>query len=147
MPSSFDIMSKCRVVSSTPLDLLTSICTIKYMGSYLWNLEYLIQMFAKPMITAYVFGQYRMAAFLLFQLNSLLMGFGEGVDQLPIPRHISKGVMDRAIPSVDYQAYYEKYSNVVVLKMGKYCRSILDVVRSQNAEPQEQFVADDELEL
>jgi len=135
MPSILYIVPMCRLVSPSPHDLLTSVCNQKYMGSFLWNLEYLIQMIAKPMINAYVFGQFRMAAFLLFQLNSLLIGFGEGVDKLPIPRHLTKDVMDRATPSIDYQAYYEKYSNVVIIKMGKYCRSILDMIRTQGSYP------------
>lgn len=100
------------------------------MGNKIWAVDMIINGVMRPMVNAYVFGEFEKAANLLYQLNAFLLGYGEGVE-LPQPIHISKDIIDRSRPSSSYKIYYEKYSEAVFKKMGKYIRTVLDSLPKQ----------------
>lgn len=114
---------------------------ITIMGNKIWAVDMIINGVMRPMINAYVFGEFEKAAQLLYQLNAFLLGYGEGVDNLPPPKHITSDIIDRTRPATSYKNWYEKYSEAVLKKMGKYIRSVLDSLPKQfyiNEEPVEE---------
>lgn len=101
------------------------------MGNRIPSVDMILSSVFHPMMNAYIMGQYQQAANLLYALNSFLVGFGEGIENLPKPIAITDDIISRAQPSEDYKRYYNKYSNLVVKKMGKYIRSVLDSLPKQ----------------
>lgn len=101
------------------------------MGNRIFAVDIILSGVMRPMINSYCFGDYKKAAKLLFQLNCFLVGYGEGVGNLPDPISITQDVISRATPDRDYERYYEKYSEAVLKKMGKYIRSVLDSLPKQ----------------
>jgi hypothetical protein len=97
----------------------------------------LLNDFLHPMMNAYLYGQYQKASNLLFQLNAFLLGYGEGLGDLPKPMSITNDIVSRSFPNRDYQTYYDKYAEVVFKKMGKYIRSVLDSLPKQFYIPEE----------
>ena len=100
------------------------------MGNRIPSVDMLLGHVFRPMMNAYVMGHYEQAAKLLYTLNSFLLGFGEGVE-LPKPISITNGIVDRATSHRDYEVYFNKYSEAVIKKMGKYIRSVLDSLPKQ----------------
>src|SRR5437867_3648876 len=105
------------------------------MGNRIPAVDMLINDIIRPMLNAYAFGQYEQACNLLVQLNSFFLGFGEGVD-LPIPRSICDDILSRSTPTRDYKIYYNKYSQAVFKKLGKYIREVLDSLPKQYYVPE-----------
>lgn len=85
------------------------------------------------MINAYVFGQYEKACQLLIALNSFLKGYGQGVSDLPtaIPTNLPNDIYSRYKPDTTYRNFYDKWSNLVLDKMGQYIKEVLASLPNQ----------------
>jgi hypothetical protein len=105
------------------------------MGSMLWAVDQLLNNMIRPMFNAYQFKDYESAANILQQLNEFLVGYGEGIDDLPKFDNVAVDVRDRMSPQLYYKQYYEMYSRDVLKQMGIYVRKVLDKVKLQNLYP------------
>jgi hypothetical protein len=95
------------------------------MGSKLPAVDILLVNYMKPMITAYNFGHYEVAAKDLFFLNMFLNGYGEGVE-LKMPQSRPVGIHQRQRPDHDFKIYYERNCGAVMKALGLYIREVLD---------------------
>jgi hypothetical protein len=104
------------------------------MGTKLWAVDIILNNLMRPMINAYIFGNYQIACGLLYQLNAFLVGYGQGTD-LPTPKSIQLGIMDRTFPGRDYQRYYNMHSPTVLKGMGMYIASVLKTIETKKFMP------------
>jgi hypothetical protein len=105
------------------------------MGSKIWAVDMILNDLFRPMTNAYQFKDYETATNFMLQLNQFLVGYGEGIDDLPQPDNIITGIRDKRQPESYYKMYYERYSQPVLKCMGMYIRRVLDQVASQNEFP------------
>lgn len=101
------------------------------MGNRIPSLDMLLGNFIHPIMNAYIYGQFEKAARLLYLLNQFLLGFGEGLSDIPKPMSISSDIVSRSFPVRDYKNYFDKYADVIFKKMGKYNREVLDSLPKQ----------------
>lgn len=105
------------------------------MGNRIPSLDMLLGNFIHPIMNAYLYGQFEKAARLLWLLNNFLLGFGEGLDDIPRPMSISNDIISRSFPIRDYKNWFDKYSQEIFKKMGKYNREVLDSLPKQFFRP------------
>lgn len=105
------------------------------MGSKIWAVDMILNDMFRPMTNAYQFKDYETATNFMLQLNQFLVGYGEGIEDLPEPNNIITGIRDKRNPELYYKFFYETYSKPVLKGMGMYIRKVLDQVASQNDFP------------
>ena len=102
------------------------------MGSLLWGVDMLLNDLVRPMLNAYQFKDYETAANLVRQLNDFLVGYGEGIDDLPPFDNVFIDIHDRVNPQIYYKDYYEEYSGLVLKSMGHTIKTVLNDIRKAN---------------
>lgn len=107
------------------------------MGNRIPSLDMLLGNFIHPIMNCYSYGQYEKAARLLWLLDNFLLGFGEGVSDMPQPLSITNDIISRSFPDRDYANYFNKYAPTIFKKMGKYNRAVLDSLPKQFFIPEE----------
>lgn len=107
------------------------------MGNRIPSLDMLLGNFIHPIMNCYTYGQYEKACRLIWLLNAFLLGFGEGIENLPMPRSITNDIVTRSFPDRDYANYFNKYAEAIFKKMGKYNRAVLDSLPKQFYLPEE----------
>lgn len=113
------------------------------MGNRIPSLDMLLGNFIHPIMTCYSYGQFEKACRLLWLLNAFLLGFGEGVSDLPKPMSITTDIISRSTPARDYENYFNKYADIIFKKMGKYNRAVLDSLPKQFFRPDGETVETD----
>jgi hypothetical protein len=102
------------------------------MGSMLFSTDMLLQDFIQPAQKAYGFNQYDKACIHILQLNDFLIGFGQGIKDMPEFENISSDVHDRMNPELYYKHYYEKYSRKLMQALGLYQKKLLVSIKLSN---------------
>ena len=102
------------------------------MGSKLLSTDMLVNIYMAPMNKAYQFHDYDSAANLLYQFNSFMRGFDFGIKDLPPPKDpIATEIHSRMNPGIYYKNYFDRYSPLLSLALGKYQREILDQIQDE----------------
>lgn len=91
----------------------------------------LVNIYMAPMVKAYQFHDYDSACNILFSLNGFFRGFNFGIKDLPPPLDPAIDVFDRVNPSRYYKRYFDKYSPLMSVALGKYQREILDQIADE----------------
>jgi len=102
------------------------------MGSMLFSTDMLLQDFIQPAQKAYGFNQYDKACIHILQLNDFLIGFGQGIKDIPDFEDVATDIHDRLNPEVYYKNYYEKYSRLLMKALGLYQKTLLTNIKLSN---------------
>lgn len=102
------------------------------MGAMLFSTDMLLQDFIQPAQKAYGYNQYDKACVHLLQLNDFLIGFGQGIKDIPEFDNLVVDVHDRIDPQMYYKQYYEKYSRKLMQVLGLYQKELLKHIHLTN---------------
>ena len=102
------------------------------MGNRLFQSDMIINDFLRPYTNAYGFQQYATAAQLLYQLNSFLIMFDAGVDNLEFPQLPDESPTTVINANLYYQTYCEVNGPMVIGSVGKYLKQTLDYIVEEN---------------
>lgn len=69
---------------------------------------------------------------MLYDLNSFLLGFGVGIEDLPLPTEVAVDIMDRQHPERYHRQYRIMYAHLVMKALGKYNRDMIDAVKNKH---------------
>ena len=101
------------------------------MGTKLWSGDMIVNDMIRPMFNAYQFKDYETACNLLFQFNNFLLGFGNGITDLPQAEYHPTTTRERRMPDNYYKNYYERYSPLLMKKVGKYIQDVLVAIAAE----------------
>lgn len=102
------------------------------MGSMLFSTDMLLQDFIQPAQKAYGFNQYEKACIHILQLNDFLVGFGQGISDIPAFENVASDIHDRMNPEGYFKSFYEKYSRLLMKALGLYQKELLRNIKLSN---------------
>jgi len=84
------------------------------------------------MTKAYTFHDYNTAAWMLYDCNDFLYGFGSGIKNLIKPINPdTSDIADRRNPESYYKNYYERFKPLLSRALGKYQREVLNTIKDE----------------
>lgn len=101
------------------------------MGNDILSTDMIVSGLVRSTYNCYQFKDYVEGNQMLFDLNSFLLGFGVGIENLEPPTEITTGIQDRMNPEVYHRTYRKMYANLVMKALGIYNRHMIDAVKNK----------------
>lgn len=101
------------------------------MGNDILSTDLLVSGLVRSTYNCYQFKDYVEGNSMLFDLNSFLLGFGVGIENLPLPTNVTTGIQDRMNPEKYHRDYRIMYAHLVMKALGKYNREMIDAVKNK----------------
>lgn len=101
------------------------------MGNDIPATDMLLSGLVRSTYNCYQFKDYIEGNAMLYDLNSFLLGFGVGIENLDPPTHLTTGIQDRLHPEQYNRTYRLRYAPLVMKALGMYIRTTIDSIKNK----------------